>query len=210
LIAWAVTFFTYLESHLASWSVSGLWVTEVHAKLDLMSKAYDVWANPATRTKAAHDDMEVKRTDFVKAVEPLVQNLKSLPGLTQYDYDMLQIPGPSGGHNPVLKVPKSWPLLTLVVKGQGSVEFHYNDSDTPNSTARPHGAQAAVVRMGFPGKAEPSIDDLTYAPLSMTRTPEVRLFPHMYVGQTLFAVAAWVSPTGERGSWGPMVKIVLS
>ncbi|MDR1455483.1 MAG: hypothetical protein LBJ01_07530 [Tannerella sp.] len=211
LISWGDSFFVYLGAHQTEWGVSAPWVTEVSGKFDRMKASHDVWNNPATQTKAAHADMEEKRAAFEQGVEPLVQNLKTLPGLTPYDYEMLQIPEPGRGkHHPKYGKPKGWPLLWLAVQGQGSVEFHCNDVATPNSTARPRGVHEAVVRMGFTDKESPSIDDLTYTPLTMTRTPQRRLFPPEYAGQTLHAIAAWVNPTGERGPWGPMVKIVVS
>jgi hypothetical protein len=211
LISWGDSFFVYLGAHQAEWGVSAPWVTEVHDRFDRLKASHDVWNNPATRTKAAHADMEEKRAAFKQGVEPLVQNLKTLPGVTSYDCERLRIPQSGrGGPHPKFGKPTGWPLLRLAVRGQGSVEFHYNDVATPNLTARPRGAREAVVRMGFSDKESPSVDDLTYMPLSMTRTPQRRLFPPEYAGQTLYAVAAWVNPTGERGPWGPRVKIVVS
>jgi hypothetical protein len=209
LIAWGTSFFVYLEANLAKWPVPGDWEKAVRDSFDALEAAYEKWSNPATQTKATHADMEAKRGLFEKAVEPLVQMLKSLPMLTPYDFEMLQIPAPGDRPYPRIGKPKTWPVLQMTVIGHGSVEFSYRDVETPDVTARPHGVSYAIVRMGFSEKENPSIDDLTYTPLVMTRTPQRRLFPPDCIGLTLHAISAWVNPTGEQGPWSTMVKVVV-
>jgi hypothetical protein len=210
LIAWAVTFFAYLKTHLTTWGVSTAWVTEVETKFSDMQEAYNYWSNPATKTKAAHTDMEEKRKVFVKAVEPLIQNLRTLPTLTPPDYALLQITPSGSGPGPKKPVPSSWPLLTLGVHGQGVVDIHYRDVNTPLSKAKPDGAHEIVIRLGFNNEASASVDDLTETPITATRTPHRVTFPLERLGQRLHASGAWVNPTGERGPWGPIASVVVS
>ncbi|MDR3195022.1 MAG: hypothetical protein LBT76_07015 [Tannerella sp.] len=210
LITWATVFFVCLKANIGTWGVNEVWVTEVETKFTDMQEAHTIWVNPATKTKAAHTDMEAKRTLFVKAVEPLVQNLKTLPMLTPMDYDLLGIPAPSSGHHPKYPTPTRWPELTLEVHGQGTVDVHYHDVETPSSTAKPHGVQEAVIRLGFLDHEPASADELTEKPVTMTRTPHRIVFSSEYSGKKLYAAGAWLNPTGERGPWGPIVKVVVS
>jgi hypothetical protein len=210
LLAWSVAFFAYLEANMTTWNVSSTWVSEVKSKLTDLQNAYAVWANPATKTKAAHTDMETKRQIFAKAVEPLVQNLRSLPALTPEDYDLLQIAPPYTGSHRKKPQPKTWPVLTIKVHGQGVVELLYHDSDTPSSTAKPSEAAEVVIRMGFSEAIPASAEELKDMIITITRTPHHLTLPAERVGQKLHAAGAWVNPTGERGPWGPVVSAVVS
>ncbi|MDR2139450.1 MAG: hypothetical protein LBP50_07875 [Tannerella sp.] len=210
LIAWAISFFTCLKAHMATWGISATWVTEVENKFTDLQNAHATWVNPATRTKAAHTLMEEKRQLFVHAVEPMIQNLRTLPTLTPQDYNLLQIAPPSKGPGPAFPPPETWPLLTVEVHGQCTADIHYRDVNTPLSRAKPRGVHEAIVRMGFAEETPTSVDDLTETPLTLTRTPHRVVFPSDRAGKILHLVAAWVNPTGKRGPWGPVVSVFLS
>jgi hypothetical protein len=211
LLVWAVVFFTYLKANMNAWGVSSTWVSDVESKLADLQAAHTVWINPATKTKAAHTDMEAKRVIFAKAIGPLVQNLRSLPTLTAADYDYLEITPPNKGHHPKHPRPKTWIVLTVKVHGQGVVDFHYHDENTPSSTAKPADAHEAVIRISFadaePASAEELTDDMV---ITVTRTPHQVVFPAEHIGKRLHASGAWVSPTGERGPWGPVVSTIIA
>jgi hypothetical protein len=202
LLAWAVAFFAYLEANMGTWSVSTTWVSEVRSKLTDLQNAHAVWANPATKTKAAHTDMEAKRRAFATAVEPLVQNVRSLPMLTPEDFDLLQINPPNRGHHPKKPRPKTWIVLTIKVYGQGVVEFHYHDVNTPSSVAKPPEAHEAVIRVGFAETELASTEELKDMVITVTRTPHRIVIPE-HVGKRLYAA-------GEIGPWGPIVSVIVA
>jgi hypothetical protein len=210
LIAWAIAFFTYLKAHMTAWGVSSTWVTDVENRFTALQNAYAVWVDPATKTKAAHTEMESKREEFVTAVEPLIQNLRMLPTVTPTDCNLLQITPRTTGHRPKFPPPETWPLLTVEVYGQCTADIHYRDVNTPLSRAKPHGVHEAVVRLGFAEETPASVDELTETPITLTRTPHRVVFPSDRAGKKLHAAAAWVNPTGERGPWGPVVSVILS
>ncbi|MDR2041310.1 MAG: hypothetical protein LBP98_03205 [Tannerella sp.] len=210
LLAWSAAFFSYLKTNMSTWGVSATWVTEVETKMTDVQHAYAVWANPATRTKAAHTDLLAKRVIYAKAIEPLVQNLRSLPTLALQDYDILQIAPPNKGPHPKYPPITTWPLLSLQVHGQGTVDLEYHDVETPLSRAKPRGAQSAFVRIGFRAEPPTSPEELTDVLLSITRTPHHLTLPPQYVGQKCWAVGAWISTVGEPGPWGPFVEVVLA
>jgi hypothetical protein len=210
LIVWSATFVAGVEEHAVAWGLSPQWVADVRARFEVLKATYEVWEDPATRTRAAHAGMEDARGDFRKVVKPLVRNLKSLPALTVYDYELLQIPARrSGGYHPALAPPKTWPVLRLEVVGHGVVVFHYRDAETMDSPARPRGAHAAVIRTAFRNDGSPAVDELNGLTFMMTRSPKRHVFPLECIGDTLHAVAAWISPTGETGPWGSVTTVVV-
>ncbi|MDR1330522.1 MAG: hypothetical protein LBK07_00270 [Tannerella sp.] len=211
LIGWATTFVAGVETHAVAWGLSPQWVADVRGRFGELKAAYEVWEDPATRTIVSHAALTEARKAFKGTVEPLVRNLKSLPGLTVYDYDLLQIPARhSGGYSPVLAPPKTWPVLNIKVFGQGAVAFHYRDSEASTSAARPRGARAAVVRTAFIRSSSPAVEELNGLTFTMTRSPAWHAFPPECIGDTLHAVAAWISPTGKMGPWGPVVKVTVA
>ncbi|MDR2119676.1 MAG: hypothetical protein LBP64_02200 [Tannerella sp.] len=210
LLAWAVSFFTYLKLNMSNWGVSESWEKEVEIKLNDLQAAHGVWGNPASRTKAAHTEMMERRKVFVKAVEPLVQNLRSLPMLKPSDYDILQIAPPYSRRQYRHPPPETWPALTLDVLGQCTADLRYHDVNTPLSIAKPRGVHEAIVRLGFAAETPESVDDLTETLITITRTPHRLVFPLDAAGKKLHAAGAWVNPTGERGPWGPVVSVFLS
>ncbi|MDR2120525.1 MAG: hypothetical protein LBP64_06590 [Tannerella sp.] len=210
LLAWAASFFTYLKLNMLNWGISESWEKDVEIKLNDLQNAHSIWINPSTKTKASHTAMIEKRKVFVKAVEPLIQNLRSLPTLQPSDYDILQIAPPSSGRQPKYPPPVTWPVLTLDVLGQCTADLRYHDINTPLSIAKPRGVHEAVIRIGFSAETPESVDDLTETPVTITRTPYRLVFPLDNAGKKLHAAGAWVNPTGERGPWGPIVSVILS
>jgi hypothetical protein len=210
LLAWSAAFFSYLKTNMSTWGVSTAWVTEVETKLTDLQNAHAVWANPATRTKAAHTGMKAKRVIYVKAVEPLVQNLRTLPTLTLQDYDILQIAPPSKGPHPKYPPIITWPVLSFNIHGQGTIDLDYHDVETPLSRAKPRGAQSAFIRIGFRTEPPTSPEDLKDRLITITRAPHHLVLPPEYVGQKFWAVGAWISTTGEPGPWGPFVEGILA
>ncbi|MDR1676520.1 MAG: hypothetical protein LBR86_08650 [Tannerella sp.] len=210
LLMWSETFFGYLNTKMTAWGVSAAWVAGAGAKLADLQRAHAVWVNPATRTKAAHADMEAKRAIYVDAVEPLVQNLRSLPMLEPQDYSILQIAPPNRGPRPKYPPIKTWPVLTVKVHGQCTVSLDYHDVETPLSRAKPRGAQSVLIRIGFPAETPDAPEDLTDMLLTLTRAPHRITFAPEYAGRKLCAIGAWISTTGKQGSWGPFVEVILS
>jgi hypothetical protein len=210
LLIWSISFFSYLNTKATEWGVNPTWVSEVEAKLTDLQNAHTIWVDPATRTKAAHTDMEAKRVIYVGAVEPLVQNLRSLPTLALQDYDILQIAKPSKGKHPHYPPIKTWPVLSLEVHGQCTADVDYHDVETPLSRAKVRGAQSVLVRLGFPAEIPAKPEDLTDMLITLTRAPHRITFGPEYAGRKLYAVGAWVGTTGEHGPWGPFVEVILS
>jgi hypothetical protein len=187
---------------------NGVWYDSVYGpRLKAYTTAYDVWANPATSTRMALDDLKDAEKEFF----PLYRNFYGMMRTSALVTDaflegMGFPPRPSGGHEPH---PADLLFISLHVAPLGnailSVGFENRDTE---SSAIPYYLDGAVIYYSVSDTPVVDPELLPHSRLA-SRSPFELVLAQTQRGQTVYLAARWQNNRGELGPWSDIYSTVV-
>jgi hypothetical protein len=195
---------------LGNTDAAGIWFDTVFTPSYMeLSKAYDAWKNPATRTPT----ITAKLIEVEKVFIPIYRQLytgflKSSPLVTNDDLLGMSLPQRTSGRKPS-PIPVDSPDADADTSRIRRVGIHYYESAGTHKRGKPDGVHGAETRWGvFDTSQEVTIEQLTHSSFD-TRSPLVLEFKDEQRGKVLYFALRWENTRGEKGPFGPILKAII-
>jgi hypothetical protein len=192
----------------ASLTPSGIWYDGNYSpKLTDYNNAYDIWADPATSTVVARDNLIGAEKVFFPLYREFYGMVKASPLVSDGQLESMGFPPRSDGgrsHHPVDKL-----FVDLNVQPMGNLVLSvaFTDRDTGKSNV-PYYLTGAVV---YYSVGDAPVANQNQLPLSKlaTRSPLELKFEPEQRGKTITLAARWQNRRGELGPWSEMVTVII-
>jgi hypothetical protein len=163
---------------------------------------------PATRTPIAVEAKNESRKILEKHVQHAVQEyLQHNHLVTDEQRKTLRIPIHKTTHTPS-PVASTYPAYEVDTGTIRRLVFHYWDSATPKSKAKPAGQHGIEMWWAHLDAPPQSIDDLIHSVFD-TKTPLVLEFVENMRGKIIYFCLRWENTRGEKGPWSEIASAIV-
>jgi hypothetical protein len=187
---------------------NGVWYDSVYVpKLTAYNQAYRTWANPATSTRIALDNLKDAEKSFFPLYRKFYAVAKASPLVSGGDLEQMSFPlRHAGGRSPH---PVDRIFIDLIVKPLGNLVLSaaFVNRDTGSSVI-PYYLSGAVIYYAVSDTPAVNQNELPYARLA-TRSPLELIFNPEQRGKTVYLAARWQNGRGELGPWSEIVSAII-
>ncbi|MDR1221638.1 MAG: hypothetical protein LBL07_01990 [Tannerella sp.] len=212
LIAKTATFMSDPENRatigFATTTPSGAWFDTAYApKSTIYEAAYQKWADPATNSSTALDNLKDSEKEFFPIYRTFYGAVKGSPLVSNASLEEMGFPPrPSGGHSPH-PVDKLFVDINASPMGNYTIRVTFVNRDTGKSNV-PDYLTGVVIYYVVSSTPIENPADLAFSRLA-TRAPyELTLDPALQ-GKTLYLAGRWQNARGELGPWSSIIKIIV-
>lgn len=168
--------------------------------------------NPQTRTPVAIIQKDTDKARLVSLVRMIAKKIQAQPTVTPAQKMALGLTVPDRTPTPV-QPPATKPLLSVVTKGERTVELRMVDETTPTRRSRPETVTGAMVYtyVGNAGELPPA--DLTKWQVEgvVTRNEFVLAYKPEDLGKTAHVRARWLNGKGQTGpASDPVITMIAA
>jgi hypothetical protein len=180
----------------------------IHDRVSEFESALRLTSEPGTKTKVTVNRKDEARNVAQQLCEHFASLIKPNAGISDDAKIAIGVRPLNRGRSRV-KVPASSPLLKIIGATPGSQTLRYNDTSTPTSRGKPHGAMFLEVRVAVGDEIAQSVDEARPAGL-FTRNPIGVTFTSDDDRKKATYWARWVSRRGEFGPWSAPVSMSIA
>jgi hypothetical protein len=189
-------------------SANGKWYDTVFVpRLTDYFTAWKVWANPATGTVLALDNLK----DAERAIFPLYRRFHAMVKgsflVSNADLENMGFPPRGTGKRSPHPVDHLFINLSVIPAGHLALNVVYENRDTGSPT-RPYYLIGAVIYYLLSPTPVVNANELTHSRLA-TRSPCRLTFDPEQRGQTLYLAARWQNRRGEPGPWSEIISAIV-
>lgn len=187
------------------------------AELIPLREAYDVWAalfalteNPVTRTSVVIADRVTAREVLEELARRFAMLVQVRFSTTDGQRQTLGITVPAG-HSPPITPEGTPPVITVQVVGPASVILRYQNPETPNSFARPHGSHGMEYALGL-AETPVIVPVLETNSLGMigVHIKVLNISSHSPQGKFGTFYGRWLYSAGGHGPWSQAVSAAFN
>jgi hypothetical protein len=199
---------TMVLSKALGWKLDMDWINNLllPARLEYEA-AYALWQNIHTRTPDVIKRKRAARKAYEKLLRQLIKMLKASPNITDEEREEMQIAIDKGGNQPPIPVTDTPPVVEYDTSISGRLTTTLSEKDS-TSKGMPHGAGSAEVRSTVLDHEPTDSEELTNS-VTIYQVVYVQDFNISMEGKALYSMYRWVSPTGEKGPWSRIYRIVI-
>jgi hypothetical protein len=169
--------------------------------------AYALWQNIHTRTPDVIKRKRAARKAYEKLLRLLIKILKASPNITDEEREEMQLSIDKGGYHAATPVTDTPPAVEYDTSIPGRLTTTLSEKDS-TSKGMPHGAGSAEVRSAVLDHEPADSEELTSS-VTIYQVVYVQDFNVSMEGKVLYSMYRWVSPTGEKGPWSLIYRIVI-
>jgi hypothetical protein len=189
-------------------SANGIWYDAIFVpRLTDYFAAWNVWADPATGTVLALDNLK----DTEQALFPLYRRFRAtLKGsllVSNADLEAMGFPPRGTGKRSPHPVDRLFINLGVIPVGNLVLNVAFENRDTGSST-RPYYLTGAVVYYTLSPTPIVNANELAGSRLA-TRSPCRLAFEPEQRGKTVYLAARWQNRRGELGPWSEIVSAIV-
>jgi hypothetical protein len=187
---------------------NGIWYDSVYApKLSAYLKAYGVWANPATSTRLALDDLKDAEKELFPLYRRLYGMMKSSPLVTNACLEAMGYPSRPSGKYESHPVDRMFIGLSATPVANSVLSVSFENLDTGSSTV-PYYLAGAMM---YYSVGDEAVFDQTLLSRSLlaTRSPHQFVLKPTQRGQIISLAARWQNRRGELGPWSEIISPVI-
>jgi len=185
-----------------AWDIPADTLTNIAALQATYVAAYNVVANPATRSPSATAARDAAQEILSAALTELYNTSLVNNAAIDVDYKIaLHIHNTGSGTNKPAPAPATSPVIQLISEGISQLFVVYADSATPNKHHKP--ANVAFAELWYKvGEPAPALPADCPERFNVTRSHEPIQFEPAQRGQACYGFARWVNKNGKTGPWG--------
>ena len=204
---WTQNFILVLSANAARWGIAEALVSDLGSLFTAFRNAYNKRMQPDSG-KVSVEQKNLALKALKKGVQDMVNghinhNLAVTPddrvALGLYVYKPTKGPVPVPATTVVLR-----PVPGLVRQ----VVVYFTDSGTPESRAKPHGAQSMELACGVLGSAPGEIGDLPRW-VTASKSPAVLTFREEDRGKTVYMAGHWKGTRQQDGPWSGIISAII-
>jgi hypothetical protein len=187
---------------------NGTWYDTVYTPpLNKYKATYQLWANPATSTRLALDNLKDAENDFFPLYRNFYAIAKANPLATNAYLETMGFPPrPTGGHSRH-PVDRLFVHISIMPMGIYTIKVTFENSETGSSIV-PDYLTGVVLYYIISDTPVTNPNDLVHSRLA-TRSPHEISFDPLLRGKTAYLAGRWQNQRGELGPWSSIVSIVI-
>jgi hypothetical protein len=171
--------------------------------------AWAAYLNKNTRTRL----IIIEKNEAKKDLKPFYQEgrrmVKGNPNTSDAERIDIYVAPNAHPKHPIIPVTNTPPEVHVDTSIPGRLTFHYWETGRDDgSKAMPHGAGSVECWSAILDHAPEHFDELTHVAIDF-QSPLVMDWDNSDRGKALFYVFRWVSPTGEKGPWTVIMKVII-
>lgn len=209
-LAWMQVFAGGITANPSLYLLTAVDATAITAAVDLFATALAVVQDPAQNTVvtvAAKDDARTSAEQICRLYAALI---KPNAGISDPDKLAIGVPPVNNDRTPI-NVPSTSPLLNVIASTPGSQTLRYSDTFTPDSGAKPFGADTLQLFVGVEAAdvivTNPEDADFYGA---FTKNPIGVAFVAADNGKQATYYARWAGKNGEVGPWSAPATLAIA
>lgn len=206
--AWLQNFITTALANPANFGLVTEDVTSLQTAAVQFSTARTASDSAQAAAQAATTEKASKRTAAEEIARTLVGRIQADPSVTDARRNQLGITVRSTTRTAV-GPPTSRPVATVDTGQRLQHTISFVDELTPNSRAKPEGAQGCEIWVKVDGAPPSDPSELKYLATD-TRTPYMSQFDGAQAGKVAHYMLRWVSTRGEGGPWSQTVSATIT
>jgi hypothetical protein len=199
---------TMVMSKALGWKLDMDWINNLllPARVEYET-AYALWQNIHTRTPDVIKRKRAARKAYEKLLRQLIKMLKASPNITDEEREEMQIAIDKGGNQPPIPVTNTPPSIEYDTSISGRLTTTLSEKDS-TSKGMPYGAGSAEVRSAVLDHEPTDSEELTSS-VTIYQVVYVQDFNVSMEGKAMYSMYRWVSPTGEKGPWSRIYRIII-
>jgi hypothetical protein len=203
-----ITLVKWLEDNMEEKGYDVAWIRSVlFPTFKEWNTAYGNYVDKSTRTKILTAIKREVRKKMEKAYSEIVRMVKANVKTTDAERLFLNIVPVAVSYHKRIPVTSTAPHLEFVTALAGRLTIEYWELES-DSKAMPRGAGAFEFWYKIMDHAPVSISELTNVLIDF-QSPLVIDFDASERGKTVYCVARWISPTGEKGPWTVVLMVIV-
>lgn len=149
-----------ISDHPAGYMMTAAEAADLMGKLKVFLKAFGLATNELTRTKQTIADKDDARSILQNSIESHGAFIRINKGIADGDKLVVGV-RPQNVSRRKRKCPDTAPLLKYIGSLPGMDQLHYHDANTPDSPAKPYGAERLMLWVAYtlPGEPRPKRED---------------------------------------------------
>jgi hypothetical protein len=171
--------------------------------------AWAAYKNKDTRTRLIILEKIAARKDLKPFYQEGRRMVKGNPNTSDEERIAIFIAPNARPKHPIIPVTNTPPEVHVDTSMPMRLTFNYwEEGRDDGSKAMPHGAGSVECWSAILDHAPEHIDELTHVEVDF-QSPLVMDWDNSDRGKTLYYVLRWVSPTGEKGPWTVIMKVII-
>lgn len=170
--------------------------------------SWPAFNNAKAAFEAATRDKDAKRAEVEAVMRRLAQKVQNNPAVTDAQKAAMGITIRKTTKTPV-PPPTTVPTLARIdTSTRAILRLFFVDSTTPDTKAKPAGAQGVEIREQIGGTAPTDPNTMAFLAIE-TRAPYRADFEATDVGKTAYFALRWVNTKGQPGPWSQVFNAVI-
>ena len=207
-LGWMQTFASGIQANFATYGLVLADSNTISNAVNLFAAARAIAIDPAQRTPVALNEKDEARNDAEVICRQYAQQIKLNAGVSDSDKIAIGIRPINEDRSP-RPVPDSSPLLNVLGATPGSQTVRFSDSATPDSAAKPLGAECIQLFVAIKDAATVNEDDGQFYG-AFSRNPIAVGFAPEDDGKMATYFARWANNRGEVGPWSLAVSMRIA
>ena len=187
---------------------NGRWYDQTYMpKLILYVAAYNTWANPATSTPVAFDNLKDAEKAFFPLYRDFHATVKASPLVTNGQLEEMGLPRRHSGGRQPHPVDSIFIYLNVIPIGNLAIKVAFENRDTGKSVI-PYYLNGALLYYQVSDAPVVDQNELTQSELA-THSPYGKVFDPTQRGKYFSVAARWQNRRGETGPWSEIVTVII-
>jgi hypothetical protein len=205
---WTKNFITYANANLAALGLVAADLTPITAADVAFNTALATNVSAQSQAQSARISKDGARRDLENFIRPLAARIQTTPTVSDAHRESLQLTVRSTTRTAV-GAPETRPVATIDTSQRLQHTISFGDETTPNSRAKPPGAQGCEIWVKVGGEAPVDPSELKYVATD-TRTPYLAHYEGADGGKIAYYMLRWISTRGETGPWSQTVSATIT
>jgi hypothetical protein len=185
------------------------YATNYHPRTTRWRTAFGQYNNKDIRTRLITIEKNAARTDLEPVYNDGRRMVKGNPNTTDGERIAIHIAPNARPKHPKIPVTSTPPEIHVDTHIPKRLTFNYwEEGRDDGSKAMPHGAGSFELWSALLDHEPAHMDELTHMQIDF-QSPLVMDFDDSERGKTLYFIARWVSPTGEKGPWTVVMRVIV-
>jgi hypothetical protein len=185
------------------------YLEEYKPRVTRWKTGYGLYNNKDVRTRLITIEKNAARTDLEPFYSEGRRMVKGNRNTTDGERAAIHIPPNKRTAHPKLPVTSTPPEIHVDISIPKRLTFNYwEEGRDDGSKAMPHGAGSFELWSKLLDHEPAHMDELTHVLIDF-QSPLVMDFDDSERGKTLYFIARWVSPTGEKGPWTVVMRVIV-
>jgi hypothetical protein len=200
---------TKTKANMIRWNINQQYVLDVLTPLQIeWEAAWDACKDRHTTTQDMRIRKNQARAAYEKALRIHIGGLQNNPDVTVADLEEMDIAVKRGGFHEKKKVTDTKPIMEFDTSKPGQLGYVIKEEGAEDSTAMPENSGSIEVCSAHLDHQPANVGELTEV-TTIYQTTAIYHYPLSKKGEVVYFMCRWVSPTGEKGPWSEVYRVVL-